>query len=76
MKRDWSVLKAVLIGAGAILYGASPLDIIPELLVGPLGFGDDAAVLVGAGYAIYRILRGRATRRAARGPAAGGTMNR
>lgn len=74
MKRDWSVLKAVLIGAGAILYGASPLDIIPEILVGPLGFGDDAAVLVGAAYAIFRILKGRATRRAAQG-AAGGTMN-
>lgn len=64
MKRDWSVLKAVLIGAGALLYGASPLDIIPELIAGPLGFGDDAVVLVAAAVAIWRILRGRAQRRA------------
>lgn len=65
MKRDWSVLKSVLIGAGALLYGVSPIDIIPEVLAGPLGFGDDAIVLVTAGVAIWRILRGRAARRAA-----------
>jgi uncharacterized membrane protein YkvA (DUF1232 family) len=55
------VLTSVLIGLGAILYGASPIDIVPELLAGPLGFGDDALVLVAAGVAIWRILskRGR-----------------
>ena len=64
MKRDWSVLKSVLIGAGALLYGASPIDIIPEFFAGPLGFGDDAVVLIAAAVAIWRILRGRAQRRA------------
>lgn len=64
MKRDWSVLQSVLIGAGALLYGASPFDIIPEIIAGPLGFGDDAVVLVAAGIAIWRILKGRAARRA------------
>ena len=54
-----AVLKAVLIGAGALLYGASPIDLIPELLAGPLGFGDDALVLIAAGVAIYRILKNR-----------------
>jgi uncharacterized membrane protein YkvA (DUF1232 family) len=63
MKRDWSVLKTVLIGAGALLYGASPIDIIPDVIA-PFGFGDDAVVLVAAGVAIWRILRGRAARRA------------
>lgn len=57
MKRP--VLKSVLIGLGALLYGASPIDIIPEFLAGPLGFGDDAVVLIGAGVAIFRILRNR-----------------
>lgn len=71
MTRDYSVLKAVLIGAGALLYGASPIDVIPEILAGPLGFGDDALVLIAAGVAIWRILRGRAQRRAT----AGGTMD-
>jgi len=64
MKKDRSTLKAVLVGLGALLYGASPIDLIPELLAGPLGFGDDALVLVAAGVAIWRILKGRATGRA------------
>ena len=59
MQKDRSVLKAVLIGVGALLYGASPIDLIPEFLAGPLGFGDDAIVLIGAGVAIWRILRRR-----------------
>jgi len=57
MKRP--VLTSVLIGVGALLYGASPIDVIPELLAGPFGFGDDALVLVAAGVAIWRILRRR-----------------
>lgn len=62
MKKDRSTLKAVLIGLGALLYGASPIDLIPELLAGPLGFGDDALVLIAAGVAIFRIVRARAAR--------------
>jgi uncharacterized membrane protein YkvA (DUF1232 family) len=62
MNRDRSKLKAVLLGLGALVYGASPIDLIPEILAGPLGFGDDAVVLIGAGVAIWRILRGRAGR--------------
>lgn len=68
MTRDHSTLKAVLIAAGALIYGASPIDLIPELLAGPLGFGDDAVVLIGAGVAIWRIFRGRALRRATMRP--------
>lgn len=29
----------------AILYVLSPVDVIPEMLAGPLGIGDDAAIL-------------------------------
>jgi uncharacterized membrane protein YkvA (DUF1232 family) len=64
MKKDRSKLKATLIGLGALLYGASPIDLIPELIAGPLGFGDDAVVLIGAGLAIWRILRKRHAQRA------------
>ena len=46
------------------MYGVSPIDVIPELLTGPLGFADDLAVLAGAGFAIWKLLSGR-------GPAAG-----
>lgn len=52
-------LAAVLVAIGAIIYGVSPVDVIPELLTGPLGFADDLAVLVGAGVGIYKLLSGR-----------------
>jgi len=58
-----AILKAILIGGAALLYGASPIDLIPELLAGPLGFGDDALVLIAAGVAIYRILKNRRSQR-------------
>ena len=48
-------------------YGVSPIDVIPELLVGPLGFGDDLAVLAGAGFAIWKLLSGRDPRQAGPG---------
>ena len=53
------VVAAVLVAIGALVYGVSPIDVIPELLTGPLGFADDLAVLAGAGFAIYKLLTGR-----------------
>jgi uncharacterized membrane protein YkvA (DUF1232 family) len=73
MKKDRSTLTAVLVAVGALLYGASPIDVIPEFLAGPLGLGDDAVVLVAAGVAIYRIMRSRALRRSAPPTATTGT---
>lgn len=61
MSRGRAILSAVLVALGAIAYGASPIDILPELVLGPLGLADDAAVLVGAGLAIWRLLSGRTT---------------
>ena len=52
------VVAAVLVALGAIAYGVSPIDVIPELLTGPFGFIDDAGVLVGAGLAIWKLLTG------------------
>jgi uncharacterized membrane protein YkvA (DUF1232 family) len=52
-------LAAVLVAVGALIYGISPVDVIPELLTGPLGFADDLAVWVGAGFAIWKLLTGR-----------------
>ena len=66
MKRP--VLTSVLVAISALLYGASPIDIVPELLAGPFGFGDDAIVLVAAGVAIWRIFGAR--RRGAQAPQA------
>ena len=49
----------MIVAIGALVYGVSPIDVIPELLTGPLGFADDLAVLAGAGFAIYKLLTGR-----------------
>lgn len=62
--RMGAILKSILVGGLALLYGASPIDIIPDVLI-PFGFGDDAVVLVGAGIAIWRILKARNARKAA-----------
>ena len=53
------IVAAVLVGVGALVYGISPVDIIPELIAGPFGFADDLAVLAGAGFAIYKLITGR-----------------
>ena len=51
-------LAAILVGLGALAYGISPIDIIPEFL-GPIGLIDDGGVLIGAVIAIIQLLRKR-----------------
>lgn len=53
------VVVAILIGAAALVYGVSPLDLAPEAILGPLGLLDDAGVFVAAGIAIWKLLAGR-----------------
>ena len=53
------VVVAVVVAIGAIIYGVSPIDVIPELVTGPLGLADDFAVLLGAGVGIWKLLQGR-----------------
>lgn len=50
----WSIVAAI----GTVLYTISPVDIVPELLVGPLGFLDDLG-LWGVLLAILRWELGR-----------------
>lgn len=52
-KMDWSVLLIL----AAIAYLISPIDIIPEALLGPLGLADDAAVLAYLIKLLYDKLR-------------------
>ncbi len=59
MSRGRAIFASVLVALGAIAYGASPIDIIPEIVFGPLGLADDAAVFIGAGFAIWKMLSGR-----------------
>ena len=58
MNRGRAILSSVLVALGALAYGISPIDVIPELLTGPLGLTDDLAVLVGAGFAIWKLMSG------------------
>lgn len=55
MKVDRSAVKAVLVALGALAYGVSPVDVIPDFLPA-IGLGDDAVVLVTAAVAILRIV--------------------
>ncbi|MGF1662324.1 MAG: DUF1232 domain-containing protein [Kineosporiaceae bacterium] len=48
--------------AGALLYGASPIDLVPEALVGPLGVLDDVGLLGAAlAFFITQVRRRRGT---------------
>ena len=51
-------LAAILVGLGALAYGISPLDIIPDALL-PFGLIDDGGVIIGAVIAIIQLLRKR-----------------
>ena len=62
MNRRRKNIAAVIVAVGALVYGLSPIDVIPELLTGPLGLTDDLAVFVGAGVAIWKLLNGRTSR--------------
>jgi uncharacterized membrane protein YkvA (DUF1232 family) len=59
MSKGRRIAAAVLVAVGALIYGVSPIDVIPELLTGPLGLTDDLAVVLGAGFAIWKLLTGR-----------------
>jgi uncharacterized membrane protein YkvA (DUF1232 family) len=50
----WSIIAAI----GTVLYTVSPIDVIPELFVGPLGYIDDIG-LWGVLLAILRWELGR-----------------
>lgn len=49
-KTDWGLIGLVIF---TIVYIASPIDLIPEGLLGPLGFADDAALIA---YLLKRII--------------------
>lgn len=45
--------------AAALFYLATPVDVLPEAILGPLGLVDDAGVVTGAAFFVYRIVRAR-----------------
>jgi uncharacterized membrane protein YkvA (DUF1232 family) len=43
----------------ALAYLASPLDVLPEAVLGPFGLVDDAGVVTGAAFFVYRLVTAR-----------------
>ncbi len=43
----------------ALFYLATPVDVLPEIVLGPLGLVDDAGVITGVAFFVYRIVRAR-----------------
>ena len=66
----WKFLKAIknrehriapstgIVGIAAVIYTFVPIDLIPELVLGPLGFADDIGV-----WGIFAVLFAREQRR-------------
>lgn len=54
------LLPAALALAGALVYGASPIDLLPEAFLGPIGVVDDIGI-VGAALAFFitQVKKGR-----------------
>ena len=41
---------------GALIYLASPIDVLPEVILGPLGLLDDAGAVTAAAVFIYKLM--------------------
>ncbi len=41
---------------GALVYLASPIDVLPEVLLGPIGLLDDAGAATAAAVFVYKIV--------------------
>ena len=44
---------------GAALYLISPIDLVPEAILGPLGLVDDAGVLAATALFVYKLVKVR-----------------
>lgn len=55
MSRSRQIVVVGLIALAALVYGVSPIDVIPDFL-GPLGFADDLGAFVAAGVGIWKVL--------------------
>jgi len=42
--------------AGALVYLASPIDVLPEVLLGPIGLLDDAGAVTAAAVFVYKLV--------------------
>jgi uncharacterized membrane protein YkvA (DUF1232 family) len=52
-------LRGVAAMIGALIYLISPVDVLPEAVLGPIGLIDDAGVLGAVGIFVYRLIQAR-----------------
>ena len=51
--------RGVVAMVGALVYLASPVDVLPEVVLGPLGLVDDAGVVTAVGIWVYKLVQAR-----------------
>lgn len=52
-------LRGIAAMAGALVYLVSPVDALPEVVLGPLGLVDDVGVVGAVGIFVYRLIQAR-----------------
>jgi uncharacterized membrane protein YkvA (DUF1232 family) len=52
-------LRGIAAMAGALVYLVSPVDVLPEAVLGPFGLVDDLGVVGTVGLFVYRIIQSR-----------------
>jgi uncharacterized membrane protein YkvA (DUF1232 family) len=52
-------LRGIAAMAGALIYFVSPVDVLPEAVLGPLGLVDDIGVVGAVGMFVYRLVQAR-----------------
>ena len=52
-------LRGIAAMAGALVYLVSPVDVLPEAALGPLGLVDDLGVVGAVGVFVYRLIQAR-----------------
>jgi uncharacterized membrane protein YkvA (DUF1232 family) len=52
-------LRGIIAMVGALIYLVSPVDVLPEAVLGPFGLLDDAGVVTAVGVFVYRMIQAR-----------------
>jgi uncharacterized membrane protein YkvA (DUF1232 family) len=52
-------LRGIAAMGGALIYLVSPVDVLPEALLGPFGLIDDVGVVGATGIFVYRLIQAR-----------------
>jgi uncharacterized membrane protein YkvA (DUF1232 family) len=52
-------LRGILAMAGALVYVVSPVDVLPEAVLGPFGLIDDVGVVGAVSFFVYRLIQTR-----------------